>query len=283
MTIDPRLAERRKTVAEDKAKQNIGRLLKFLAAVVVVGSLVWLVFSPWLSVNQVDTTGITVSSGHTVLAERGVVAGTPMIWINESRTEAALLEDPWIQSADVDKHWPDRVTVAVVERTPVAWTNTESGWTRRAIDGVALPSAPEPDEGMARVDMPGLADAAAETAPDLLGALEFIEALPTDLRERTVVTAHEDELWATVVGYQVRLGRGVEMREKALTLDALLEQPIPEGSVLVLIAPTNPSVMTPGATSEPNGQDTDGTAVDAGPDDGEAEDGGSADESDENG
>ncbi|HEX6147555.1 MAG TPA: hypothetical protein VF083_12310, partial [Acidimicrobiia bacterium] len=68
MTIDPRLAERRKDVAEDKAKKNIGRLLKFLALILVTGSLVWLAFSPWLSINQVDTTGIAISSGHAVLA-----------------------------------------------------------------------------------------------------------------------------------------------------------------------------------------------------------------------
>ncbi len=102
--------------------------------------------------------------------------------------EAALLEDPWIELAEVDRDWPNRVVVAVIERSPVAWTNTESGWTRRALDGVALPSGTEPDDVMARVDMPHLADAAAATAPDMLGALEFIDALPRDLRPGTVVS-----------------------------------------------------------------------------------------------
>ena len=283
MSIDPRLAERRKTVAEDKAKQNVSRLLKFLAVVVVAGSLVWLVFSPWLSVTQVDTTGIAISSGHLILAERGVVAGTPMIQVSESATEAALLEDPWIKTADVDRNWPNRVTVTVVERSPVAWTNTESGWTRRAIDGIALPSVAEPDADLARVDMAHLADAAAETAPDMLGALQFIEALPADLHAGTVVTAHENELWASVAGYQVRLGRGVEMREKALSLDALLEQSIPEGSLLTLIAPTHPSHKAPDAGSGDTGDDADGEAEGTGSASTGSEDGESAGEGDENG
>ena len=268
MTIDPRLVQRRRTVAEDKAKQNLSRLLKFLAVVVAAGSLVWLVFSPWLSITRVDTTGIEVSSGNTVLAERGVIAGTPMIQVSESATEAALLEDPWIKTAEVDKHWPDRVTVSIVERSPVAWTNTESGWTRRAIDGIALPSDSDPDNEMARIDMPHLADAAAETAPDMLGALLFIEALPTDLREGTIVTTNEGELWASVAGYQVRLGRGVEMREKALSLDALLDRKIPEGSLLTLIAPTNPSYKTPEAgAGDGAGAQNDETAGDGNGDD----------------
>lgn len=248
MSIDPRLAERRKTVAEDKAKQNVSRLLRFLTVVVVVGSLVWLAFSPWLSITQVDTSGISISSGHAVLARLGVVAGTPLIQVSESRTEAALLEDPWIETADVDRHWPDRVVVTVVERAPIAWTNTASGWTRRAVDGVALPSGSEPDEQMARVDMPHLADAAAETAPDMLGALQFIDALTPDLRRGTVVSTSDGELWAWVSGFQVRLGRGVEMRAKALSLEALLARKIPEGSLLTVIAPTNPSYLAPDAS-----------------------------------
>lgn len=268
MSIDPRLIERRKTVAEDKAKENVSRLLKFLALVLVVGSLVWLVFSPWLSITQVDTAGISISSGHSVLAERGVVAGTPMIQVSVSATEAALLADPWIESADVDKDWPNRVIVTVVERSPVAWTNTQSGWTRRAVDGVALPSPSEPDQEMARVDMPHLADAAADTAPDMLAALEFIDALPADLRPGTVVSLSEGELWATVAGFQVRLGRGVEMRAKALSLDALLERDIPAGSLLTVIAPTNPSYLAPGAGSGGSGTPAGDEAVESGSEEG---------------
>jgi hypothetical protein len=50
MSIDPRLMERRKTVAEDNAKKSISRLLKFLTVIVLAGASAWLLFSPWLSV-----------------------------------------------------------------------------------------------------------------------------------------------------------------------------------------------------------------------------------------
>lgn len=276
MSIDPRLAERRKTVAEDKAKRNVSRLLKFLVAIVFVCSLLWLAFSPWLSVSQVDTTGIDVSSGYSILADQGVVAGTPMIKVDTGAAESALLEDPWISEAQVVKDWPNGVTVTVVERSPVAWSRTDGGWTRRAIDGVALPSKSEPDNRMARIEMPDLADVAAGTTPEMLGALEFVNALPRDLRKGTVVTKLDGEIWATVSGYQVRLGRSVEMSEKALSLQALLQRSIPKGSVLTLIAPTNPSVMTPRAQRRAQAQDeTDGnTATDGGSSqDGEESDG----------
>lgn len=245
MSIEPRLMERRRTVAEDKAKRNVSRLLKFLASLLVLGAAVWLVFSPWLSVSQVDAVGISVSRANSILADQGVVAGTPMIRIGVEDTEQALLADPWIATAQVSLDWPDRVVVEIVERTPVAWTQTADGWTRRAIDGAALPSEPEPDPDMARIELPGLSPGEAASDPDMAGALQFVDTLAPRLHPGTVVYSNEGELWATVSGHQVRLGRGVEMAAKALSLQALLEEELPEDAILVLIAPTNPAVTTP--------------------------------------
>lgn len=245
MSVDPRLMERRKTVAEDNAKRNIGRLLRFLSLVVVIGGLVWVVFSPWLSVKQVVADGIDTSTANSVLAESRVRAGTPMVLIDTARVESLLLADPWVAEATVRLVWPDTVTVDVIERTPAAWVRTGSGWTRRASDGVALPSESEPDDDMARVEVPEISDDEARSSIELLGALEFATALPADLHAGTVVTVGDGELWATVSGYEVRLGRSDEMTAKALSLATLLEENIPEGSTLNLIAPTNPAVMVP--------------------------------------
>lgn len=252
MSIDSRLKERRRTVAEDNAKKNMGRILKFLLLVVVIGAGVWLFFSPWLSVKRVTTEGILQSDSHMVLVDERVAAGTPMILIRSSRVEAALLEDPWVAAATVSLDWPGDVMVAVTERTPAAWVRTEGGWTRRAIDGVALPSAPEPGEGMARIEMPAISDSETSGAGDLLGALEFVTALPPNLQRGTVVTRQDGEIWATVSGYQTRLGRAVEMSEKARSLTALLSEDIPEGSTLNVIAPTHPTFKAPGQGDESN-------------------------------
>ena len=257
MSIDPRLMERRKTVAEDNAKRSVSRLLKFLVFVMIVGAGAWLAFSPWLSVSQVTASGIQASGSNAVLVDHGVTAGTPMVLISASATERALLRDPWVAEADVRLDWPNQVTVEVLERAPVAWVLTESGWSRRAFDGVALPSQPEPDDEMARIEMPALSD---DTAPDtaqLLGALEFVDRLDPQLHAGTTVTLSDGELWATVSGFQVRLGRPVDMGEKALSLAALFQQQnVPEGSTVVLIAPTNPAVSTPSESDDAENDDS---------------------------
>ena len=85
-----------------------------------------------------------------------------------------------------------------------------------------------------------------ESSQEVLGSLEFVATLPEELRATARVrTEPGGEIWAEVAGFQVRLGRPVEMGAKALSLAALLrEEPAP-GSTLTLIAPTHPAVLPP--------------------------------------
>lgn len=245
MTIDPRLAERRREVAEDRARRKVGRLIRLLIVVGLIGAAAWLLLSPVLSVDEVTTTGIEVSTAHSVLVAHDVVAGTPMILIRPEEIESALESDPWIREAVVELDWPGRVSVRVEERVPVAWLSTGEGWGRFAVDGVHLASAPEPDPAMPWIDF-GSDRGGDGDSRRVLGALEFAAALPQELKEGTRVRVESDgELWAEVAGYQVRLGRPVEMTAKALSLAALIREQPAAGSILTLLAPTHPAVSPP--------------------------------------
>ncbi len=246
MRIDPRLAERRREVAEDRARRKVSRLVKFLVAIGVLGGLVWLFLSPLLSVATVTTSGVAASSTEKVLTEHGVVAGTPVILIRAGNVESALETDPWVREAVVEIDWPTGVVVRIEERVPVAWLETEEGWGLYAVDGVQLATAPEPDPSMPWIQLGAVPIDETESSADVLGSLEFAATLPDGLKAGARVrTEPGGEIWAEVAGFQVRLGRSVEMGAKALSLAALLrEQPAP-GSTLVLIAPTHPAISPP--------------------------------------
>lgn len=245
MTIDPRLAERRKTVAEDNAVRNLRRLLRLLGALVVVGAVVWFVFSPWMSVSQVRVAGVSVSGANAILGDHRVVAGTPMVMLRPGAVEAALIADPWVRDARVHLDWPDEVVVQVIEREPVAFFRTVDGWTWRDVYGVALPGPDSPDPEMAWVELPALENVDAPGSSMLVGAAEFVTNLPAELHPGTRIRVEAGEIWAVVAGWQVRLGRPIEMKEKALSLVALLDEMLPEDSVLVLVAPSHPAVSPP--------------------------------------
>lgn len=243
MTIDPRLLERRKAVAETKAARNVGRLLRFLGLAAVLGLLVWVGFSPWLSVKQVRTAGVTMSDANAVLAKHRVVAGTPLLMLRSGAVEEALVADPWISDARVHVNWPNEVTVRIIEREPVAWFNTDGEWVRRDIEGIAVPSPAAADATLPRFEtfFPGGNEDA--LTPLILGVAEFAANLPTEIAGQTELWIREGELWATVPGYEVRLGRPIEMKEKALGLVAMLREEIAPGSTIILVAPTHPAVV----------------------------------------
>lgn len=269
MTIDPRLIERRKTVAEDKAHRSMRRLLRFLVLAVLVGALIWLALSPLLSVAQVRTAGIVSGDSHAVLAREGVVAGTPMILLRTGDIEDALEADPWVREAEVTLDWPNEVVVRVTERVPVLWVESREGWSWRAVDGVPVPGPAGPDNGSPRLFVPDLTEADLDNSQLIEGAATFVDSLPGELSRGLTMTLEEGELWAETDGFPVRLGRPIEMQAKALSLTALLREKIPEGSTLILVAPANPAIAPPGPDPSNGDGSSEGDA--AGPAEGEGE------------
>ena len=242
MSIDPRLAERRKAVAEDRAQRNVGRTLKLVVAAALVGAVAWLAFSPFLAVDQVRTTGILRSDAHAILADHDIVAGTPMVMIRTGAAQDALLEDPWIRDARIYLNWPDQAIVRVTERVPIAWVETADGWTRFSAGAVAVPSKSTPDDVHPRLLIPGVTTDEASGSAVVEGAVEFYSALSPVYAQGSEMRLRDGELWATVNGYEVRLGRPIEMEAKALTLEVMLGENLPTESTIVLIAPNNPAV-----------------------------------------
>jgi hypothetical protein len=251
--------ERRREVAEVRAHRNLGRLLKVLTAVAGVALIGWALLSPWMSVAQVRTSGIRTSATNEILAEHGVTAGRPMIFLLDTDSvEEALETDPWVVEARVALKWPDEVVVGVVEREPRLWANTADGWILIADDGHIVPGPDSPDGRHGQIDLTEMSSHEVEGSELVLGAGEFLSALPLDLAPTVVMRLQSDELWTTVEGYEVRLGRPVEMREKAVSLMGLLLEDIAPGSTLVMIAPTHPAVES--AISSGDVEDDDGTA-----------------------
>lgn len=246
MSIDPRLAERRRVVAEDRAKKTVRKLLRFLALIGVLALAVWFMLSPYMSVDELEIDGVVSSDAPAILAQESLAPGRPLILVSTAGLEQALLADPWISTVEVVRHWPNRVTVSVTERLPRAWVETAEGWARRAEDGEPVPSASEPDNSLGWLRLPGVSAEDAAAREEVLGGVEFLMALPEELARATSLRMEDTEMWGVVDGWQVRLGRPVDMTAKALSLVALLQQGVEPGSVIVLIAPTHPSVDTPG-------------------------------------
>ncbi len=241
--VDPRLAERRRTVAESNARRRLRKIFWALVVVAVAAGVGWVAQSPWFSVAHIAVSGVEGSDTHQILQAAGVVEGTPLIMVGPERIEALLEKDPWIVDATVRRVVPDAIEVVVNERGPFAWVQTGSAWSVIAEDLIVLRTDPEPGgpafvlEALTRDRGDRFRD------PRVVGGVTFLAGLPIETRNQVSMFERDGELWANVAGMSVRLGLPTEMKEKAAALLAILEEEIPPGSVINLVAPTRPAIV----------------------------------------
>lgn len=243
--LDPRIAERARRVQEKDESQAFKRAVWLLSVMTVVGVGVWLLHSPYLAVQEVVVSGEVASTVSQRVARDGIIEGVPMVSVDIESVRELVLSDPWVSSVEVKKVWPNKVSIAVEERYPVAWVLAGEGWRAFSLDGVALDV--DPERVMPRIT--GLAGATLDPAHPSIGpALDFVEHLRPDLRLGAVVEVHGQQVTAEVAKRVVRLGRPADLEEKANVLVVLVDDYTDPGSVINLFSPLRPAVYrgTPG-------------------------------------
>ena len=251
--MDPRLVDRRRRVAEDRARSNLGRLMWTLVVLALLAGAVWLLQSPFLSVARIEVEGAARVEARSVLATREVVEGRPMVLLDIAGAQAALEAEPWVSRATVARDWPTTVVVEVAERVPGAVVEFADGPFLLAQDGTVLEPLGErsPDLPLARFPD----TRSGEAGRDVAGAVEFLVSLPQQRQGDAQVTQGGDGLVATVSGFEVRLGRSSDMHDKALVTAELLDAGLEEGSIITVVAPASPAVLAPGAGDQGDASD----------------------------
>lgn len=244
-TVEPRIAQRRQRVGEDRARRRLRTLMLALLVITIVAVTWWLLRSPLLSVRDVTVEGAARSSPATIAAGVGVVEGLPTISVDEGAVRSALLSDPWIAAAAVGIRWPGTVVISVTERSPVAVVSDGATAALVAADGMILASASDAGGAVLEVEGSVPGPGSTLTAPQALGGLAFLASLPAELRDGAVVTVDGSMVSGVVAGHAVRLGMAADMEQKARTLAALLESGLEPGAAVDLIAPLHPSVINP--------------------------------------
>jgi cell division protein FtsQ len=238
--IDPRLAARRRQVAESRARSSFSRIIWLLATTALIGGVVLLARSPWLAVQHIEVEGMAMSEVESILTSSGLVPGRPMVMVRTTETEKALAADPRVKSVQVRLDWPQTVRVFVERRIPVAWAPVGDSWGLVARDGVVTAYAATPSRDLGHLLISIDPDA---NSAYVIGGLEFLAELAPQPGIVVDVRLEGQELWAEVAGTPVRLGRPIDMEAKARALLALLAEGIAPGSTINLVAPTRPAVV----------------------------------------
>jgi len=166
-----------------------------VAAVIIV---LLLLTSPLLSVRKVDVEGVVYAKPELIASIVDSIDGEPILTVDLDAAENKLLMIPWVRQARVSMHLPSRVTIEVVERSPIAFFRSVDGFNRvidrdgrvlDVIEGDPVDFTPIIGTG------PNLS-AGQNTEQPFLGAAELINALPSELRARllTVTVSPEGEV-----------------------------------------------------------------------------------------
>lgn len=149
--IDPRFRERRISARRRAVRRRL-LILGILAGACTLGiGGVALLHSSLLAVRTVQVTGIAHTSRARVLSAAHL--SKIMIDVNGPRAAKRVEALPWVAGAKVERHWPSRVRISVVERKPVAevpLSGTGAGPTRPG--GGPEGPAPAPGSSWALVD-----------------------------------------------------------------------------------------------------------------------------------
>ncbi len=244
--IEPKLAERRKGVQEDRARGRLKGVLITIGIVLVVVGAVWLVRSPLLSIKSVDVQGAQQSDPLAAVASLGMGVGTPTMDVARDAIEAAILEDPWVASVEVRRSWPGGLAIDVTEHVPMASVRSGDGWVQVALDGSVVPGdGPVVDAARIMIDTGPVRPGYEIVNPLILGAIEFADALRDDLEAGVSIAEEDGGLVATVDGYRVILGRPTELEDKAVVVATLLDTGLTPGAVINVVAPLRPAVSNP--------------------------------------
>jgi cell division protein FtsQ len=178
----------------------------------LLGAAAWALFGPrLLIVRSVIVTGTHLVPKAEVLAVAGVRPGTPLIRVNTARAAARVVTIPQVRSVRVTTAWPDRVVIAIQERTPALAVSAPGqgdgqvgeGYDLVDADGVTVRWAARrpPDMPLYLTAVPV---AALRGDPDLAAAAAVLGELPAWLRHAVAsVTA------PTPDQVTLRLARGI--------------------------------------------------------------------------
>jgi cell division protein FtsQ len=245
--IDPRFRQRLIEVRRTEGRRRL-RVLMVLACFLGVALFGWaLTRSPFLDVDHIRVSGTVHTMPADVTAASGVHTGLAMLDVDAGDAAARLRAVPWILSATVERHWPSTVSIAVVERAPVAAVPAKTGVAIVDRSGRVLALAPAaPPELPLLLGLPPAGVPTSRVGGRAQDLLAVALAMPSAVSQRVTAVVAADggqvELRLKPSGV-VRLGPPDQLAEKLLATQTVLAQvDLTRLAVLDVRVPESPAI-----------------------------------------
>ncbi len=249
--IDPRITKRRQAVTRGRGRRRL-RILVAVLALCAVGVLAWFVLhSSFFSAKVVTVSGSSHTTPAAVIAAAGLADRPPLLDVNTAAAATGIARLPWVKSAVVTRHWPDGVSIAVVERVPALTMKTTTGdWAALDATGRVLATATAPFPGLRQISGPKLAGpVGSDLAPIDAAGLAVAASLPQSFAAQVTTVTVEPGGWvqlAMTTPITVDIGSTTQLTTKYEDVTALLSgATLHNGDVIDVSVPDAPTVSGP--------------------------------------
>jgi cell division protein FtsQ len=202
-----------------------GRVLVALAAIALFTGATWVTTrSALLDVDHIQVSGGSLVTPDQATTGAGLHRGQPMVSVDTAAAERHLLRLPWVQTAVVERAFPNTVRIHLTERVPAAIAaRPAGGWVLLDSSGRVL--AERPDRP---ADLPEVIGAGAPPAPGTSmaaagPALAVVAALPEAVRHQVTDATLAGEAVTLHTGVrEIRIGPPTQLPAKVAALSVLL-------------------------------------------------------------
>ncbi len=91
-----------------------------------------------LVVREIEIEGHVETPQKTILDTVGVRAGDPILFLDPAHAQATLEALPWVRTATVERHLPDRIRLRLTEREPLALWQSNGKLALIDVEGVVI-------------------------------------------------------------------------------------------------------------------------------------------------
>jgi cell division protein FtsQ len=246
--MDPRVAARRAEVSRARGRRRGWMVIVALLVVLVCVGAWFLAHSSLFSARAVTVEGSTHTPFPVVLRAAGLSTHPPLVNVDTGAAAAAVERLAWVRSATVTRHWPDGVTVAIVERVPVATVQEPGGaWALLDSTGHVLATEGDPPQGLVHLSAKGTIPAAGGTFGAAVAAAHVAATLPVAFKAQVAGIQAGSGVTLTLTSpLTVQLGSTSDLAAKYEDVAAILAgAQLHAGDTIDVSVPASPTVTGP--------------------------------------
>ena len=146
--------ERREKLRRIRRKQQLRTMLIVVLIVAIIAAFVWLYRSDLFKIKKTEITGNHRLTDSQIEKISAIKPGTSLVRVPLRDIESRLSKNPWIESAEISRSFPNTLRIQLTERKAIAVIPVQDGGAIVDREGLVL----EKRQSLDRVNLPIVKD-----------------------------------------------------------------------------------------------------------------------------